>query len=76
MLPVACVETHGRPHALMHASFTCQKTAPHPDVSQHGWSACVATHRPLHVAPMHVYNSSLCLHSAADVIDRTSWPYA
>ncbi|KAG5401136.1 hypothetical protein IGI04_015743 [Brassica rapa subsp. trilocularis] len=49
MLLVEFVVTHGRPHALMHASFTCQKTAPRPDVSQHGWSACVATHRPLDV---------------------------
>ena len=28
MLPVACVATHGRPHALFHASWPCQKT-PH-----------------------------------------------
>ncbi|KAF2537513.1 hypothetical protein F2Q68_00020255 [Brassica cretica] len=28
MLPVACVATHGRPHVLMRASFTCQMTAP------------------------------------------------
>ena len=28
ILPVACVATHGRPHVLMHASFTCQMTAP------------------------------------------------
>ncbi|KAG5401142.1 hypothetical protein IGI04_015749 [Brassica rapa subsp. trilocularis] len=49
MLLVAFVVTHGRPNALMHASFTCQRTAPRPDVSQHGWSACVATHRPLDV---------------------------
>ncbi|KAF2573165.1 hypothetical protein F2Q70_00002242 [Brassica cretica] len=98
MLPVACVATHGRPHVLMHDSFTCQMTAPRPDGLLHGWSACVATHRPLRVdshaqiagiatprattckaacsATMHVYTSSFCSHSAADMLDRTSWPYA
>ena len=28
MISVACVATHGCPHVLMHASFTCQMTAP------------------------------------------------
>ncbi|KAG5396927.1 hypothetical protein IGI04_018741 [Brassica rapa subsp. trilocularis] len=44
MLVVACVATHGRPHALMHASFTFQETPPRPHDSQHVWGSCVATH--------------------------------
>ncbi|KAF3511984.1 hypothetical protein F2Q69_00007534 [Brassica cretica] len=50
MLPVACVATHGRPHALLHASFTCQETPPRPHVSQHVWGSCAATHGPLDVS--------------------------
>ncbi|KAG5400866.1 hypothetical protein IGI04_015473 [Brassica rapa subsp. trilocularis] len=49
MLLVACVATHGRPHALLHFSFTCQGTPPRPHISQHVWGSCVATHGPLHV---------------------------
>ncbi|WZY72431.1 hypothetical protein YC2023_004671 [Brassica napus] len=61
MLLVKCVVTHGRPHALMHDSFTCHRTAPRPDVSQNGWSACVATHRPLHVGS-HAHISQVSRH--------------
>ncbi|KAF2557753.1 hypothetical protein F2Q68_00016317 [Brassica cretica] len=49
MLSVACVATHGRPHALLHASFTCQETPPRPHSSQHVWGSSVATHGHLHV---------------------------
>ena len=50
MLPVACVATHVRPHALLHASFTCQETPPRPHGSQHVWDSCVAIHGPLDVS--------------------------
>ncbi|KAF2530836.1 hypothetical protein F2Q70_00029205 [Brassica cretica] len=50
MLPVACVVTHGRPHSLLHASFTCKETPPRPHGSQHVWGSCVATHGPLDVS--------------------------
>ncbi|KAF3533429.1 hypothetical protein DY000_02041431 [Brassica cretica] len=49
MLPVACVATHGRTHALLHASFTFPVTPPRPHSSQHVWGLCAATHGPLHV---------------------------
>ncbi|KAF2555089.1 hypothetical protein F2Q68_00016931 [Brassica cretica] len=49
MLPVACAATHGHPHALFHASFTCQEIPPRPHSSQHVWGSRVATHGPLHV---------------------------
>ena len=49
MLPVACVATHGRPHALLHASWPCHKTPPRPLALQHVWCSCIATHGPLHV---------------------------
>ncbi|KAF3535332.1 hypothetical protein F2Q69_00022325 [Brassica cretica] len=49
MLPVACATTHGRTHALMNVSVTCNRTPTRPDGLLHGWSACNATHGSLHV---------------------------
>ncbi|KAF2587937.1 hypothetical protein F2Q70_00040611 [Brassica cretica] len=49
MLPVTCVAIHGRPHALLHALYPCQKTPPRPLALHNVWCSCIATHGPLHV---------------------------
>ena len=62
MLPVACAATHGRPNVTMHDSSACQKPAPRPDVIQHGWSSCIATHGPLGVKTMPCRALGVMLH--------------
>ncbi|WZY93906.1 hypothetical protein YC2023_066235 [Brassica napus] len=62
MLLVACAATHGRPNVTMHDSSACQKPAPFPDVIQHGWSSCIATHGPLGVKTMPCRALGVMLH--------------
>ncbi|KAF3611420.1 hypothetical protein DY000_02049385 [Brassica cretica] len=70
MLPVACVATHGRPHTLFHASFTCQETPPRPYSSQHVWGSCVATHGPLHVG---LHAQMACTATPGASVCRAAW---
>ena len=49
MLLVACAATHGSHMAWGMSHTHAEGYHSRPDGLLHGWSACVATHRPLHV---------------------------
>ncbi|KAF3601386.1 hypothetical protein F2Q69_00036429 [Brassica cretica] len=65
MLPVACVATHGRPHPLLHACFTCQEARPRPHGSHHVWGSCVATHMQLDVSSHAMFTDTVTPRASA-----------